>query len=1015
MDTVYILTAFISILIFLLYISDKKLIILNLSNLFGNPLLIIILLGLLSRFFAASLGYTFKSDIACFKGWAEYIYTYGLKNFYSSELLSFKDYPPGYMYILWLLGFLQNILKLDENSFTTLILVPANIFDIITACFIYKAAVKKANASSAFILAFIYILNPAIIINSAVWGQVDSVHTFFIMLSLFYLIDKKYIKSFPVFALAVLIKPQAFTFSPIYLYFLYMGVKNNKNEILNILKGVLTAAALFILLILPFTSNLNFMPIINLYKETLASYPYATVNAYNLYALLGKNWADLNTTLLGIPFTAWGLFFLCAITTASFFLLHKNHKGQGVFLTAAFLCVSSFMLSVKMHERYIYPSLLFLILSYIYQAGEKEQKDILFLYAGFSVTLFINCADILNISLNSWDYTLIEGSLFIVSLFNLLLFLFMLLVTFNEKREKKRFTYKTDTIPFTKFDVAKESKFTKYDRIFLFTLIAVYSVIAFWRLGDTRAPQTLCEFVNNEPAVAEVLENNQFNKIMYYPGPVESGNVDVYYSNDGVEWNPVCRLTQSHVLAWSEADFIITGSINAKYLKFNPDENAAMMEIAVIGTDNSVIPVKLISRTGSELFDEQHLVPDKPTYMNGTYFDEIYYARTAYEFLNKIWPYEQTHPPLGKLFIALCVKAFGLTPFGWRFSGTLFGILMLPFLYLFARFIFKNSFWSFFACFIFSFDFMHFVQTRLTTIDTYVVFFIILMYYFMYKYMALTLEGKPFIKTFIPLALSGLSTGFAIASKWQGVYAITGIAFIFFYTLIKRYFNIKKTDKKLFIKNTLITILSCFLFFIILPLAVYILSYIPFLNVNGANGFKTIINNQIYMFNYHTTLEQRHPYSSQWWQWPLMLRPIFLYSAEFGSRNVAGISSFGNPAVWWAGIPALIYSAVSVKKPEFRDTALFIIIGYASQFLPWVGVSRTTFIYHYFPCVPFLTLAITFFFKNYVVIKKPRLTFTYLAVVILLFILFYPVLSGLPFPYPFIAFLRWLPKWQFVI
>ena len=68
--------------------------------------------------------------------------------------------------------------------------------------------------------------------------------------------------------------------------------------------------------------------------------------------------------------------------------------------------------------------------------------------------------------------------------------------------------------------------------------------------------------------------------------------------------------------------------------------------------------------------------------MDSSYFDEIYHPRTALEHLNEIYPYEVSHPPLGKLIMGIGIRAFGMTPFGWRFMGTLLGVLMLPILYI---------------------------------------------------------------------------------------------------------------------------------------------------------------------------------------------------------------------------------------------------------------------------------------------------------------------------------------------
>ena len=170
------------------------------------------------------------------------------------------------------------------------------------------------------------------------------------------------------------------------------------------------------------------------------------------------------------------------------------------------------------------------------------------------------------------------------------------------------------------------------------------------------------------------------------------------------------------------------------------------------------------------LCDEQELVPEKQNFMNSSYFDEIYHARTAWEHLNRVYPYEITHPPLGKIIIGLGISLFGMTPFGWRFSGTLFGVLMLPLLYVFAKKLFGGKTVPAACTALMATDFMHFVQTRIATIDVYAVFFILLMYLFMYQFV----RGKGSWY----LALSGVAFGLGAASKWTCFYAGAGLAVI---------------------------------------------------------------------------------------------------------------------------------------------------------------------------------------------------------------------------------------------
>ena len=200
-----------------------------------------------------------------------------------------------------------------------------------------------------------------------------------------------------------------------------------------------------------------------------------------------------------------------------------------------------------------------------------------------------------------------------------------------------------------------------------------------------------------------------------------------------------------------------------------------------------------------------------------------------------------------------------MCPFGWRIVGTVFGIFMLPLIYLFAKKLLKKSWLAIVTCLLLTFDFMHFAQTRIATIDVYITFFVMLMYYFMYKYYSTSFYNSSLKKGLITLALCGISMGLGIASKWTGIYAGAGLAVLFFITLYKRYSEYRVAVKtpndetngishKFIIDNfkpyMIKTILWCCIFFIIVPLIIYCLAYIPYLQAPNSQGFKTIIDDQ---------------------------------------------------------------------------------------------------------------------------------------------------------------------------
>ena len=166
--------------------------------------------------------------------------------------------------------------------------------------------------------------------------------------------------------------------------------------------------------------------------------------------------------------------------------------------------------------------------------------------------------------------------------------------------------------------------------------------------------------------------------------------------------------------------------------------------------------------------------------MNSMYLDEIYHGRTAFEHVERIKPYETTHPPLGKVFMALGVLIFGMVPFGWRIVGTLFGVAMVPAMYAFGKKVFHDRFFAFSAAFLMMFDSMHFAQTRIATIDSYVTFFVILMYYYMYDYFVNKSYVLGFKQSLKPLFLSGLFFGFGAASKWIAFYGAARTCLVVF-------------------------------------------------------------------------------------------------------------------------------------------------------------------------------------------------------------------------------------------
>ncbi len=1013
------------------------------SFLKGKWIFILFATALLLRIIVAYNYSGFSSDTACFYGWANMAYENGLSEFYSSE--AFTDYPPGFIYVLWIIGAIFSMCKIPYMSGPCLLLLklPAILCDIVAGVLIYRLAKKDADEGRATFFTALYLLNPAIFLNSALWGQVDAVFTLCLLLMCLFLTEGKTIPAYIVFGIGVLLKPQILVFTPVLIY----GIMDHvilksfswRKFFHNLFSG-LSVIFCMILVCIPFELG----QVISQYTSTLGSYPYIAVNAFNFWGLFGLNWVSQDNKLLFLTYGQWGTVIIIAITLLSAFFFFKNRRNPARYFTvAAFLIISMFLFSVRMHERYLFPALALLLFAYI----KKPAREIYLCFTGFTVLHFYNTAYIL-FFYDPANYNRKAPLFLIVSLLMVLcglLYYYTLYKYDVLKSPVKEISFSSAKInkATAKTPLEKDLKskpqasekqlpFTRIDLLIILLITGIYSCFALYDLGDMKAPATAYRMQQGESIILKTDEAHIPKAVYWYLGNYHNCEFSLEVKQFGSDqWTVVegfDKITMNSVFSW-----------NYTYLP----ENCSQMKLTCLSAKAAIEELVFIDRNDeafmplnapeyTTLFDENDLLPEQISFRNSTYFDEIYHARTAYEFLNKETTYETTHPPFGKILISLGIAIFGMNPFGWRIAGTVFGILMLPFLYLLGRSITKERFFSALACLLFAVDFMHFTQTRIATIDVFVTFFIILMYYFMYRYCQMSFYDTPFVKTLLPLGASGIAMGFGVASKWTGAYAGVGLAVLFFATLYRRYAEYKYALKapkessngikhKFIIQNfksyTLKTVLFCLVFFVAIPFTIYLLSYIPF--VSSHTGlFDKMWHNQELMLGYHSGLEATHPYSSTWYEWPTMMRPIFYYSGIISDTTRQGISAFGNPLVWWIGIPAFLYMIYLALKEKDR-TAAMLTISYLAQYLPWCLVPRLTFIYHYFPSVPFVILMIVYAaykLQKYVSPRTWKICLSiYALLTIGLFIMFYPVLSGQTVSISYVdTFLRWMDSWVLI-
>ena len=257
--------------------------------------------------------------------------------------------------------------------------------------------------------------------------------------------------------------------------------------------------------------------------------------------------------------------------------------------------------------------------------------------------------------------------------------------------------------------------------------------------------------------------------------------------------------------------------------------------------------------------------------------------------------------------------------------------------------------------------------------------------------------------TVLLMILNGCAAGAAMATKWTGVYAGAGIALKFFLFLLREY--IPEHGKR-----DILTLFGiCVAVYLCIPALIYVLSYLSYPMQPGEHLLKKMWDNQVLMLTYHESTVFDHPYSSEWYEWIWMKRPLLDAYTTLPDGKISVVATFGNPLIWWAGIPAFFFNLYQwqVKKDERTG---YLCICYLTMLVPWLFIHRTVFIYQYFVCsiVLILLLGNTCRFLKHA--KKAMIL--YLVMVGIVFVCFYPVISGTPVDKGFSGqWLKWLNSW----
>jgi len=364
----------------------------------------------------------------------------------------------------------------------------------------------------------------------------------------------------------------------------------------------------------------------------------------------------------------------------------------------------------------------------------------------------------------------------------------------------------------------------------------------------------------------------------------------------------------------------------------------------------------------------------------GPVFDEVFYPVFAINYLSGE-TFFSVHPPLGSYILTLSIylydllpwienidfnsaKVDSINPLAYRWIGAVSGVGLIYVGYRLALELFNKKVFALLVAAFFAIDGSLLVDSRLGLINIYLTLFGFMAVLFFIRGM----KSGSLVQFFI----SGLMLGAVISIKWNGLgfWLVLLMLSILLFIMNRAKLISDEKYKNYGYKQGLLVLTT--------PFFIYLVFWIPEL----AHNENTLSDKHSQMVAYHfeNTDQKSHPYSSPWYTWPLMIRPIGYFFDSTSIVNSEGVAIeifkvihlFPNPALSLLSFISIILlsfkwmellaKSIGTRKVSDETYSIsLILIGFYSNFLPWALASRSTFIYHYQPAACFAFMALAFF------------------------------------------------------
>jgi Gpi18-like mannosyltransferase len=1026
----------------------------------------------------------FKNDVGTFEAWALTLAEHPMREFYDKA--GFADYPPGYFFVLWGVGHVYKLVVHAGGDpgyglLKIFVKLPAILMDLVDGYLIFAIVRRFASLSWAFAAMALFVFNPAVIFISAYWGQVDSVAAGVTLAALLFIVNADrasrtvlalyVVLAWLALAYSILIKPPAIVIIPLLLAFPFA----TRDGAIRVARLRATGLGILAALVMSYDVAIAFHPALSpivefrwlydRYAYASGVYAYSSVNAFNIYALVHHFW-EPDTQLvpdwqlfdrhIGLPQFVWGILLLLVAVGLVVSRYVQRREIVALLEGAMILSLGYFVLSTRMHERYIFNAVALAVPLVFYRRR--------YLYA-----TFILSATLLGNLIYSLDYLYVmDAKIQGVDAGNLMPFLshpasFANVIAF-----------------FYLGYVFLGSGSDVLDRVDLGGLTA--------RAGESVrrwfAPlEGLSVMSVRDWTIAGALTAGSFVlTFVNYWFPAEKIFDEIYYARAGEEY-----LQHREIFEFTHpplTKLIITLSMmlfggmhglgdTSWGWRFMNLVVGALMVLVLYCLAKRILGSTIFATiaAGFMLFDGFHFAQSRIATPEITV--AFFSLTTLYAFY-RYWIASQVRvaprfekAALGPGFVALGVLSVLALVLTYAVAGSqTTAARIVAFLYFelagylairvfLPRFMKPPPLTSYADGSIVVAGALEtpdggvvpagsqaIVPGETTRVEKGKLAYVDAPLRIEYarggaeRYS--TPEGEAVFAPEGTMQTGGLkvtasdsrlwfwllsiSAGCLAACKWNGLFDFFVVWLLVAVVVAQPYWSALLRGmgrpaefRPAFLGNprgfSLDVVVGTML---LVGATIYVLSYIPYFTLG--HGLGDLVGLQNGMYWYHHNLKATHPYSSEWWQWPLLQIPVSYYYHDYrtgaaladGTKCCVGeILALPNPVVWWLGLLSVPFVGWLAWRERSKGYIL-LIAAYFIQWLPWIATPRLAFEYHFFPNLAIICIANAILLQRIWRLAEPMrakyswprvVVGTYLAAVLIAFVFWYPVVAGTPLTY----------------